>query len=195
MNTKLFIVTLFAGATLLTSCGGGLSEESKKKVAAFDSTWTADSKMAMAWGDSLNQCVSMCEAGCKAGDEMACCEHLKACKDSLMAPCKTDMTCMQDMKTAWDSEMPMWDSLQKQLDGLKEKVANGSANNTEVDATLAILQAAKDKGAAGMGEWMTKFNEGKMNCMKNGEACKAAWGKTSCKVKGCMGNKMPDKKV
>ena len=185
MKTKLFILSAAAGMFFITSCSHGPSEEAKKKVAAFDSAWSAMGTIAMAWGDSLNAAVSMCDNACKAGDEMDCCEHMKGAKDSLMMPCKTDMQSFHDMKSAWDAEMPMWDSLQKKLDGIKEAVAKGTATDEQINTTLAELQAAADKGSAEMGPWIEKFNAAKMNCMKNMEACKTRWGNAKCSRKTC----------
>ena len=177
----------------MTSCSHGPSAESKAKVAAFDSAWSAMGTMAMAWGDSLNNAVSMCDNACKAGDEMACCEHMKGTKDSLMMPCKTDLQSFHDMKSAWDAEMPMWDSLQKKLDGIKEGVAKETATDEQINATLTELQAAADKGAAEMGTWVEKFNAAKMSCMKNMETCKAGWSGANCPDKKCSHHKA-DKK-
>jgi len=189
MKTKLFILSAAAGMFFITSCSHGPSEEAKKKVAAFDSAWSAMGTIAMAWGDSLNAAVSMCDNACKAGDEMDCCEHMKGAKDSLMMPCKTDMQSFHDMKSAWDAEMPMWDSLQKKLDGIKEAVAKGTATDEQINTTLAELQAAADKGSAEMGPWIEKFNAAKMNCMKNMEACKTGWGNAKCSDKKCTHGK------
>lgn len=189
MKTKLFIVALFTGATLMTSCSGGLSEESKKKVAAFDSSWSAMGTMAKAWGDSLNQAVALCETACKDGDAMECCEHLKGTKDSLLTPCVHDMTAFQEIKKSWDAEMPMWDELQKKLDALKEKVSKGEGTDKEVNDLLAELQAASDKGAAEMQPWIEKFNGVKMNAMKNMETCKTNWSNTKCADKKCADHK------
>lgn len=37
---KLSVITLIAGSFLFTSCGGGVSEELKKELGAFETEWT-----------------------------------------------------------------------------------------------------------------------------------------------------------
>ena len=188
MKTKLFLFSACAGLFLLASCSApGPSAESKAKVAAFDSAWSAMGTMASAWGDSLTQAVTLCENACKAGEEMACCQHLKGTKDSLMMPCMNDKKTMQEMKTAWDAEMPMWNEMQAKLDTLKANVASGKATDEQVTAALAELQGAADKGAAGMGPWVEKFNTCKASCMSNMAACKSGWSGATCKEKKCPG--------
>ena len=189
MKTKLILFSAAAGMFLMTSCSHGPSEEAKKKVAAFDSAWTAMGSMAMGWSDSLNNAVAMSENCCKAGEAMECCEHMKGMKDSLMMPCMNDKKALADMKAAWDAEMPMWDSLQKKLDALKEGVAKGTSSDAQINTALAELQAASDKGAAEMGPWVEKFNAAKMTCMKNMDDCKANWSSASCPDKKCPHHK------
>jgi len=161
------------------------SAETKAKVAAFDSSWTVMGATAAAWGDSINTAASFCENACKQGDEMACCEHLKRTKDSLMMPCKNDMGMFQEMKKSWEAQKPMWDSLNTKFTALKEKAAKGEGTDKEINDGLAELQAALDNGNAGMGEFVAKFNEAKMNCMKNMETCKAGWSAAACADKKC----------
>lgn len=190
MKSKLFFLSAVAGMFLMASCSqSGPSAESKAKVAAFDSAWSAMGTMAMAWGDSLNNMVAMCEGCCKEVDAMECCEHMKATKDSLAAPCKNDMKVFQDMKTAWDAEMPMWNELQAKLDTLKANVANGKATDEQVTAALAELQGAADKGAADMGPWVEKFTAAKTACMNNCSSCKNGMTAASCADKKCASHK------
>jgi hypothetical protein len=120
---------------------------------------------------------------------MACCEHLQGTKDSLMNPCKNDLKAFQDMKTAWDAEMPMWGALQAKLDSLKEGVAKGTATDEQINAALTELQAASEKGGAEMGPWIENFNAAKMNCMKNMESCKTGWSASKCADKKCAHGK------
>jgi hypothetical protein len=193
MKTKLFILSACASLFMLASCSHGPSAETKAKVAAFDSAWTAMGTAAKAAEDSINACVTMCENGCKAGDAMECCEHMKAAKDSLMTPCKNDMMGCEEMKKGWDAQKPMWDSLMTKFTALKEKVGKGEGTDKEINDELAGLQAAMDNGNKGMMEGMAKMNEMKASCMKNMDACKAGWGNVKCMDKKCtMGKKMGD---
>ena len=185
MKNKLFILSLFVGSILITSCSHGPSAETKMKVASFDSSWSAMAAIGKGWGDSLNMAASNCEMGCKNGDAMACCEHLKTTKDSLMMPCKNDMAMFQEMKKSWDAQVPMWDSLTNKVNELKEKVAGGKVGDQEINAELAGLQTILDNGNSRMAGWVTKFNDAKMNCMKNMEACKSSWGNAKCTAKKC----------
>ena len=192
MKTKLFLLSACAGLFMLTSCSHGPSAETKTKVAALDSAWTAMGTVAHAWSDSISAAVTMCEEGCKAGDAMECCEHTKAAKDSLMMPCKNDMANVQEMRKNWDAQKPMWDSLQMKLDGIKEQVSKGEGKDAEINAAVTELQAALDNGNKGLADFAAKFNEGKMTCMKNMEACKAGWAGVKCTDKKCpmgMGKK------
>ena len=186
---KLFILFAIAGAFLMTSCKNGATDEAKMKLKTFDSTWTAMGTMAAGWGDSLKNACAMCEKCCADGDAMECCEHMKGTKDSLMMPCKNDMSMMQDMKNGWDAEMPKWDSLHAKLDGLKAKVEKGDSNDEEINKTLRELQTAMDEGGKGMQEWITKFSESKMACMKNMDACKMGWSNANCPDKKCSHHK------
>ena len=191
MKTKFFLLSLCAGLFMLASCSHGPTAETKKKVAAFDSAWTAMGTMAKAAGDSLNAAVTMCDNGCKQGDAMACCEHMKKGKDSLMSPCKKDLGMFQEMKKNWDAQKPMWDSLMTKETALKDKADKGQGTDKEINDGLASLQTAMDNGNKGMQDFMTKFNEAKMTCMKDAEACKSGWGTMKCTDKKCaMGKKM-----
>lgn len=186
MKSKLILFSAVAGMFLMASCSkSGPSEEAKKKVATFDSAWGAMGTMAMAWGDSLNSMVAMCEGCCKEMDAMECCEHVKPTKDSLAAPCQNDKKVFQDMKTAWDAEMPMWNELQAKLDTLKANVNSGKATDEEINTALTELQAAADKGNSEMGPWIEKFTAAKNACMKNCTSCKEGMTAASCSDKKC----------
>jgi hypothetical protein len=193
MKTKMILMAAAAGLFFMTSCSHGPSEEAKKKVAAFDSTWTAMGTSAMAWGDSLNQMVTMCEGCCKEGEAMECCEHMKADKDSMLMPCMNDMKAFQEMKSSWDAEMPMWDSLQAKLDALKEGVAKGTSSDDQINSTLAELQAAADKGSAQMGPWIDNFKAAKAKCMENCSSCKDGMSNMNCSDKKCSHHKAEKK--
>ncbi len=187
MKTKLFILSACAGFMMLASCSApGPSAESKAKVAAFDSAWTAMGSSAMAWGDSLTQALTMCESACSNGAAMECCEHMQGKKDSLMMPCMNDMKAFQDMKSKWDAEMPMWNELQTKLDTLKANVANGKATDEQINSTLAELQGAADKGATEMGPWMESFNAARAACKNNMMSGKMGWEASSCTDKKCV---------
>ena len=192
MKTKLFLLSACAGLFMLASCSHGPSAETKTKVAALDSAWTAMNTAAKAVSDSLTACATMCEEGCKAGDAMECCEHLKGAKDSLMMPCKNDMAMFGDMKKGWESQKPMWDSLQAKLDGIKADVAAGTGKDEEINKGVADLQAALDNGNTQLADFASKVSEAKMACMKNMEMCKAGWAGEKCMDKKCpmgMGKK------
>lgn len=189
MKNKLFLLSAVAGLLAITSCSSGPSEETKRKVAAFDSAWTAMGTLAMAWGDSLNNALSMCETACKDGDAMSCCEHLAHTKDSLMAPCKNNLATFQEMKKNWDAEMPMWNALQAKLDSLKDGVAKGTITDEKINSALAELQAASDKRGAEMGPWIEKFNAARATCKQNIDNCKMAWSNTKCPDKKCTHGK------
>ena len=192
MKNKLFLLSAIAGMFMMTSCSSGPSAETKTKVAALDSAWSLMNTAAKAVSDSLNMCATMCENGCKAGDAMECCEHVKGAKDSLMTPCKNDMAMFQDMKKSWESQKPMWDSLQAKLDGIKADVASGKGKDADINAGVAELQTALDNGNKALADFATKLSEAKMGCMKNMDACKTAWGNVKCMDKKCpmgMGKK------
>lgn len=185
MKTKIFLLSACAGMFLLASCSHGPSDESKAKVAAFDSSWNAMGASAQAWGDSLTKAVAFCEDACQNGEAMPCCEHMESTKDSLTAPCMNDLKAFQEMKAAWDAEMPMWNEMQAKLDILKANVSSGKATDEEINAALTELQAVADKGAAEMGPWVEKFNAVKSACMNNMNACQKGWEGVSCKEKTC----------
>ena len=185
MKNRLFILAAVAGMFTLASCSHGPSAETKAKVASFDSAWTAMGAVAKAAEDSIHACVAMCEGCCKAGDAMDCCAHTKGAKDSLMMPCKGDLAAFQEMEKGWDAQKPMWDSLMTQFTALKEKVAKGEGTDEEINAALAPLQAAMDKGNAGLQEGAAKVGEMKAACMKNMESCKSGWAGVACTEKKC----------
>lgn len=178
----------------MASCAHGPSEEAKKKVAAFDSSWNAMGAMAKACEDSIHAALANCENCCKAGEAMECCEHTKMAKDSLMSPCKNDMTAFQEMEKGWDAEKPKWDSLQTKLEAIKAQVAKGEGTDEEINKGLSELQAAMDEGNKGLQEVMAKLTEMKAMCMKNAETCKAGWSAVSCSDKKCAAHKKEEKK-
>ncbi len=191
MKTKLFLLSACASLFMLASCSHGPSAETKAKVASFDSTWTAMGTMAKATEDSLKACLTMCETGCKNGDAMECCGHMKKAKDSLMTPCKNDMGALQEIKKNWDAQLPMWDSLNTKWNALKEKAGKGEGTDKEINDVITELQAAMDNGNKGLQEAIAKINEMKMTCMKNMDNCKAGWANVKCMDKKCpMGKKM-----
>ena len=192
MKTKHFLLSACAGLFLLASCSHGPSAETKTKVAALDSAWSAMNTAAKAVSDSLGACATMCGDACKAGDAMECCEHLKGAKDSLMMPCKNDMAMFDDMKKNWESQKPTWDSLQAKLDGVKADAASDKGQDAEIMTEVGELQAALDNGNAQLAEFSAKLAEAKMGCMKNMENCKAGWAGEKCMDKKCpmgMGKK------
>ena len=75
MKTKLFLLSACAGLFLLASCSHGPSAETKTKVAALDSAWSAMNTAAKAVSDSLTACTTMCESCCKEGEAMECCDE------------------------------------------------------------------------------------------------------------------------
>ena len=191
MKKQPFILSVVTGMFIMISCSHGPSEEAKKKVASFDSDWSDLGATAKAWGDSLNKESAMCEGACKAGEAIECCEHTKAAKDSLMMPCKNDMALFHDMKKNWDAQMPMMDSLNAIFIALKEKVSSGKANDAEINIVLGELQTAIDFGSKGLLDWMSKFKDAKMTCIKNMESCKMGWANVKCMDKKCpIGKKM-----
>jgi len=193
MKTKLFLLSVCAGFLMLTSCSNGPSAETKAKVAALDSAWTVMGTTASTLSDSLAAASANCENCCKAGETMECCEHMKAEKDSLMSPCKNDMTMFEEMKNSWVAEKPMWDSLTATLEGLKEKAASGKGTDAEINAGVTELQAALDNGNKSLEEFAAKLNEVKMTCMKNMETCKTELANAKCADKKCpMGKKTED---
>lgn len=183
MKTKFYFLSALAGVFFLASCGGGISDGTKSALAKLDSAWGEAGKSAMAWGDSLTAAITWCENACKDGDAMECCEHMKGKKDSLMGPCKNDLTAFQDMKTKWDAEMPKWDSLEAKLTAAKDKVAKNEGTDAEINAVITELQAAMDAGAAEMQTWVTNFNAAKTTCMNNMQACKTGWESAKCEDK------------
>ena len=191
MKKQLYILSAVTGMFFMISCSHRPSEEAKKKLASFDSAWSMMSTMAKTDADFLNTTVSNCENSCKAGDAMECCEHTKTAKDSLMDPCKNDMAVLYNLKKLWDAQTPMWDSLNTALNTLKEKVVSGKTNVEEINKTVNAMHIAMDNGNKGMQEFMTRFNDAKMTCMKNMESCKAGWVNVKCTDKKCpMGKKM-----
>jgi hypothetical protein len=190
MKIKNLILSTCVTLFMLTSCSHGPSTETKAKVVAFDSAWTAMDSMAKAAKDSINACVTMCESCCKAESAMDCCEHMKKKKDSLMTPCKNDMMGFEEMKKNWDSQKPMWDSLMTKFAALKEKAENGKGTDKEINDGLAQLRAAMDNGNNSLMEGMAKINEMKANCMKNMDDCNASLSNAKCSKKKCdMGKK------
>lgn len=191
MKTKLFLLSACANLFVLASCSNGPSAETKEKVATFDSAWATMGNLATATEDSLNACVTMCENGCKAGDAVECCEHMKAAKDSLMIPCKNDMAACGEMKKNLDVQLPMWDSLNTKWTALKDKMAKDEGTDNEINDGIAELQAAMDNGNKWLQEAIGKINEMKMICTKNMDNCKAGWTNVKCMDKKCpMGKKM-----
>ena len=189
MKTNFFLLPAYAGLFILASCSHGPSAETKQKVAAFDSAWNAMGVTAKSWDDSLSKAVAFCETACKEGDAMECCEHMKAAKDSLMMPCKNDMSMFQEMQKKWDADLPQWVVLQAKLDSIKGKVAKGQGTDVEINTGIAELQTAMTAGSKELEDFIAKFNGAKTACMKNMESCKVSWAGVQCPDKKCMMHK------
>jgi polyhydroxyalkanoate synthesis regulator phasin len=184
MKTKLFYAAAFVCSLFFAACsGGGPSDATKKSVAAFDSAWGQMSMNVMALSDSVKSALAKCEACCKGSE--SCCEHLKGKMDSVMAPCKNDMTAFQGIMETMNGAKPQWDSAAASFTAFKEKVNKGEIKDEEATKTLAEFQSKMDEGGKIVADWWNKFNEAKASCEKNMQSCMQACTDMKCTDKKC----------
>ncbi|HEY6160190.1 MAG TPA: hypothetical protein VI112_03180 [Bacteroidia bacterium] len=188
MKTKLFFIAAIAGSLFFAACSGGVSDQTKKDVAAFDTAWMKMKDQAHAFSDSLDMAIGMCEKGCKPDSSMACCEHMKHKMDSMMMPCMNDMKGFQDMKNMMmDPGMKSkMDSAETSFAAFKEKVNKGEIKDEEAKKTLADFQNKLNDGNKMLSDWMGKFNDARKTCMMNMQNCMMACKDMKCTDKKCM---------
>jgi hypothetical protein len=190
-TTKLFLAAVTAGLFLLTACGGGTSDATKNAVASFDSAWSTFGTTAMAWNDSIKNCIASCETSCKSMmDECSktCDEKGKKACDSIMkSACGKDMEVLNGMLKQMEDAKPMMDSTAAKFASFKEKVNKGEMNDADAMKQLGEFQTQLSAAQMMAADMQTKYMECKANCTKNMESCM-----TTCKE--MMGDKKEVKK-
>ena len=71
MKTKFFSVLAVAGLFFLASCGGGVSEETKKAVASTDSAMTAMMTDVETFSAEVGTALANCNTSCTGADSVA----------------------------------------------------------------------------------------------------------------------------
>jgi len=190
MKTKLFYTAAIAITLFFAACSGGVSDATKKSVAAFDSSMSLMQTQVMAFSDSVKAAMSMCEKGCTMPDSCkGMCADMQAKCDSAMAPCKADMKNFEDIAAAMMAAKPHIDSVSADFAAFKEKVNKGEIKDAEATKTLADFTTKMADGGKMFADWNTKLAEAKGTCMKNMMDCME-----KCKSMGkCDGKDCKDK--
>jgi hypothetical protein len=171
---KLF--SMLAGAALLVSCGGGgVSEEFKKELAAFETEWTEAGKAADAFGASLAEQDSMCKmdmANMTVPDSIkanATPEAL-ASIDSLAAICMTQSSSMDEIKTTFDGFKAGWDKDSKDWADWKAKVEKGEVKEDEAKKKMEDWRKKLADAKTNIGDWTAALDATRSECSAT---CKA----------------------
>ena len=61
MKSNLILSAFVAGALFLNSCSTGVTEETKKSMAAFETAWADAGTMATNWGNDLTAQYNKCK--------------------------------------------------------------------------------------------------------------------------------------
>lgn len=168
------ILALSFSAVLFTSCGGGVSEEVKKELAAFEAEWTKAGEGLAAFGktiaaeDSAMQAMTphMVPDSLKPN---ATPEQLHAV-DSLQAVCDGHKVKTAEIKSTFDGFMAAWDKDGKDWASWKEKVEKGEVKEEEVKTAMTDWKKKCDAANANVTEWQTALEAVKSEC---GATCAA----------------------
>lgn len=192
MKTKFFSVLALVGTMFLASCGGGVSEETKKSIAAFDSSWSAMSVSAQTWADELKKCVDDCGTCCSTAEGMGatCPPEMKGKCDSAMMDCKAAQGEFTAMWKSWEESKASMDQVAADWTAFKEKVNKGEVKDEDAKKTVADFNTKLAEGSAKMGEWSTALTATKDKCTKGQES----W-KNFETMMNDMKNKDPKKKM
>jgi hypothetical protein len=192
MKTKFFSVLALAGTIFLASCGGGVSEETKKSIAAVDSSWSAMSMSAQTWADELKKCTDDCGTCCSTADGIGatCPPEWKGKCDSAMMDCKAAHAEFTAMWKMWEESKGMWEQSSADWAAFKEKVNKGEIKDADAKKMVADFNTKLTEGNAKMSEWSTAFTATKDKCTKGMES----W-KNFETMMNDMKNKDPKKKM
>lgn len=172
MKTKFFSALALAGAMFLASCGGGVSEETKKAVAAADSSMTAMMGEVDALAAEVTAALDGCTKSCAAADSVAGTvkPEWKGKCDSAMMDCKAAKAAFEDISNKINAAKTEW-AADSTWAAFKDKVAKGSIKDEEAKKELEGFNAKGTTASGSLTEWKAAFTAAQDQC-KNGDT---AW--------------------
>lgn len=172
MKTKFFSVLALAGALFLASCGGGVSEETKKAVAAADSSMKAMMADVDALAAEVTAASDNCGKSCAANDSVAGTikPEWKGKCDSAMMDCKAAKTAFDDIMNKINAAKTEW-AADTSWTAFQDKVAKGTIKDEEAKKELEGFNAKGTTASGAVTEWRAAFTAANDQC-KNGDT---AW--------------------
>ncbi len=175
MKTKFFTILAAAGLFFLASCGGGVSEDTKKAVKALDSSVTAMMGSVDALAGEVTKALEMCNASCAAADSCAasCKPEMKGKCDSAMADCKGAKADFESIMNTINTAKGEW-AADTTWAAFMGKVEKGGIKDEEAKKELATFTTWATDAGTKLTEWTTAFNTANERC-KAGDAAWAAY--------------------
>ncbi|MCC7232815.1 MAG: hypothetical protein IT242_07725 [Bacteroidia bacterium] len=172
MKTKFFSVLAVAGAMFLASCGGGVSEETKKAVAAADSSMKAMMTEVDALSAEVTTALDGCNKCCSNSDSVAASikPEWKGKCDSAMMDCKAAKTSFEDLANKINTAKSEW-AADTTWSAFMTKVSSGKINDADAKKELDAFNAKGTAASASVTEWKAAMTAAGDQC-KNGET---AW--------------------
>jgi hypothetical protein len=177
-TTKLTLLSLLAGTVLLTSCGGGVSEELKKELSAFEAEWTKAGDAAGAFGATLasedSAMAAMQPAGVPDSLKANATPEQLAAVDSLGTVCDGQKAKTEEIKVTFDGFKANWDKDSKDWADWKAKVEKGEVSEEDAKKALEDWKKKLADANASITEWQAALEGVKTECTSTCDAQKAA---------------------
>jgi hypothetical protein len=178
MKTKINSILAAAGLIFLASCGGGVSEETKKSVAALDSSMNALMASANTLVTDITSACDMCKSMCASADSVSGTvkAEWKGKADSAAMDCKASMAEFENIMNTAKAAAEGWAS-DTTWASFKNAVEKGTIKDAEAKKELENWMAKYNDANTKVTEWTTAYNSAKEKCMKGKEAWKnfMAW--------------------
>lgn len=167
-------LAVVAAATLLASCGGGgVSEETKKTLADFETQWAAAEKAAGEFGTALDaEITARAEMNMTVADSIKgnATEEWLAKADSIAAVCNGHNEQLNEYKTALDAFLSTWKADSQAWADWKNKVEKGEVKEEDVKKAMEEWNTKLNNAKASVESWNAALAENKTACEAN---CKA----------------------
>ncbi|MFN3343858.1 MAG: hypothetical protein ACK40M_14270 [Flavobacteriales bacterium] len=175
---KLSVITLIAGSFLFTSCGGGVSEELKKELSAFETEWTKAGDAATAFGASITEedsaMAQMRPAELPDSLKMNATPVQLAVIDSLNTVCSGHTEKVAEIKATFDGFKASWDKDSKVWADWKAKVEKGEVKEEEAKTELENWKKKLAAANTSIGEWQSALDGVSSECSATCNAQKDA---------------------
>ncbi len=171
MKTKFFSVLAAAGLFFLASCGGGVSEETKKAVNSADSAMTAMMTDVETFTADVTKALDDCNACCASADSVGATvkPEWKGKCDSAMMDCKGAKASYEEILNKVNAAKAEW-SADTTWASFKSKVEKGEIKDAEAKTELDAFNAKGATASGSVTEWKAAFTAANDKCKMGNDA-------------------------